>query len=261
MSKKIKLLLLLFFLVILSIVILNLQISKYRTDIKIEPNLVYKVEDRTYKVPDIKMKGKGYLLKEDFLVSMRTLYNKVKLLFQDYNVEYWLSGGTLLGFIRHQTFMPWDDDIDMHTYSYNRLIMFTGKFKDSARKHGLECMYMRGMSETYSYYKGGIRFRESSKKNPVMDIFFVEQIDEKMKKIENWSGKNITYNNKEIWEIDDILELKKETIDDLDVFLPNNSHNVLKNQYGETYKTEMHCDEKYHTIAHDLFGGIIWRTN
>lgn len=51
-------------------------------------------------------------IKEIQKIELNLLVHLVKKL-EEYNITYFLAGGTLLGAIRHDGFIPWDDDIDI----------------------------------------------------------------------------------------------------------------------------------------------------
>ncbi len=66
------------------------------------------------------------------LVQLEILKD-VAIFCDERNLTYYLFGGTLLGAIRHQGFIPWDDDVDIAMYrdDYEAFIKaFSGKYSD-----------------------------------------------------------------------------------------------------------------------------------
>jgi lipopolysaccharide cholinephosphotransferase len=46
-------------------------------------------------------------------LKMLAMLEVVDVICLKHNLDYWLDAGTLLGSIRHQAFIPWDDDLDI----------------------------------------------------------------------------------------------------------------------------------------------------
>jgi hypothetical protein len=229
-----------------------------RSDILAKPDISYNISGKEYKIPNKQLFGSAYLLDEKFLIKMRNLLIRVNTFFKEKEIDAWLSGGTLLGFIRHQTFIPWDDDLDMHTDIKNKKYMFSDQFKEDLKKYNLEVIYLRGMNYNFSYYKGGIRLREIDNYNPVMDIFFVEEKENQVRKIENWKKERYTYNKKEVWHKNDFYPIQTKMIDDIEVKIPKNPEKILTKQYGPDFNDKMYCNHIPHTFLYDTLT-FLWR--
>lgn len=66
-----------------------------------------------------------------------------------HNLRYWVSGGTMLGTVRHKGFIPWDDDIDVFMPDVDY-----GKFLELFQEDGrLGCQIVDDENDVWGHYK------------------------------------------------------------------------------------------------------------
>jgi len=94
------------------------------------------------------------------------LLDEFKNFCDNHNLRFYLFGGTLLGAIRHNGFIPWDDDIDvcMPREDYN---LFLKLYKESDR-------YFLQTTKTDNHYF--YHFAKLMKKNTIYNEYFTQNL-------------------------------------------------------------------------------------
>ena len=214
----------------------------YRWD-RISPGDDYFVYGRKYEFPGEQSTNSGSypILSHEYLQSERELLKEVSNCFEEANIDYWLSGGTLLGYERHGTTLPWDDDIDIHTMFDNRLKMYSSEFINITNKYNLEIIEFNGTSDdTSNRVQTGLRFRFIGTVCPVLDTFFCDEVDSEICKINSWKDEKKVYALNEINPVDDIFPLQTKEVDyGLALRFPANPKRILERQYGKQVMTDI----------------------
>lgn len=95
----------------------------------------------------IEEKALKKLTLEEIKAMLLEMLDDIAEVCKENNLRFFLSGGTLLGAVRHQGFIPWDDDIDLHMPrpDYEKFIEI---YKSQSRKYKL---YAPIFDEKYRY--------------------------------------------------------------------------------------------------------------
>ncbi len=137
-------------------------------------------------------------------LSLLQQFKFIDSLLRQHDINYWAIDGTLMGAIRHQGFIPWDDDIDieMKQSDINRLF----SLEDILNQHGF---YLKKHDK--HFYKIADDF----------DIFIYEE--------RKGASPNCFYTYLDDHEI---FPLQKLKLCDFEVYAPHKAEEYLKRAYG-----------------------------
>ena len=159
-------------------------------------------------------------------LAIKLLKNIVQIL-DEYHIDYFLISGTLLGHIRHNDFIPWDDDIDLIVDGsfLDKQSEIKQKYKNLKIVAMPSCKWM-----IKACYKKGPKIHTFDKYKwtwPFIDLF-IFGYDEDRTYIQFFEKK---------WPADKFFPPKKESFLDMVVSIPQDPHYFLEKNYGPNYMT------------------------
>jgi len=181
------------------------------------------------------------------LDTKNKLLNLLKIvinIFDETNIKYTIAFGTLLGAVRHNNIIPWDDDIDLEIPDNYLEILQSKKFNDLLLKHNLKLfLHMSNdlpsnkpiLLKIYSLNGSETGYNW---KFPFIDLFITSLVDGKYQLMcgKKWSGW-YPINPKAYYPKSDFDNLVDYKFGNLIVKGISNPENYLNLKYGKDWKT------------------------
>lgn len=155
----------------------------------------------------------------------------------EFNIDYFLISGTLLGFSRHNDFIPFDDDIDLIVSSDIK-----EKVPDIMKKYNSEisllmrddiiktCFKDRVINlNNFKLWSNYLLNKKDSYCWPFIDLFIFKYSTDR---------KHIHFFEKD-WDIEEFFPNQRKDFNGLIVSIPRNPDYFLSKNYGNDYMTKL----------------------
>lgn len=225
-------------LISLAIIFLAFNYSEIFTKIDVHPGYNYKILGKHYTVPKhLVFKSEIKSVKQHILDNLYIMMKDISYLFEHKHIKYFVIVGTLISAMRHDTFMPWDDDLDIAYFleDHDKIKSFKSKLNNKGYEL-IECL-------------PGFIIQNKKYRDVTMDLFMIDF----NKKQNAWMYSAPIINKRPSFEVsklwpnqyftkDMIFPLKRKTICDntLGIFIPNKAIESLKLHYSPLIMEEVY---------------------
>jgi phosphorylcholine metabolism protein LicD len=162
---------------------------------------------------------------------------------EEFEINYFIISGTLLGYVRHNDFIPWDDDIDLIVDNsiFDKLPAIMKKYNNiisivSAGYIIKTCFKDREIYLPYCQWPKFMLNKDDKYFFPFIDLFIYTK--------EN-NNTQISFFNKQ-WNIINFFPAKKVLFNNIIVSIPAVPDYFLKINYGNTYMTILKSNHWHH---------------